>query len=244
MSGLFLDRAKVEEFRKRIIEWYEAYGNKDLPWRRTRNGWAVLVAAFLLRKTTADQVVKVYEEFLHRFPDPHALLSASEEDVKRIIRPLGIEHQRSRHLIELARALVQRFGGKVPCDKKSLDGLPGVGDYIASEVLLKVCGKPEPLLDRNMIRVIERVFGVKSAKKRPHTDPMMWSFARMFVPKDPELAEKFGYGVLDFARKVCTAEKPRCGTCPLRDLCTYFARSGEKQASTASAPQQRQGPSS
>jgi A/G-specific adenine glycosylase len=221
---LFLDESKAERFRKEIIRWYEDHGSKDLPWRRTRDGWAVLIAAFLLKKTTTRQVIKVYEEFLRRFPNPQALLSASEDEVKAIIRPLGIEHQRARHILELARALVQRFGGRVPCDRKSLDELPGVGDYIASEVLLRACGKPEPLLDRNMIRVLERVFGVRSTKKRPHTDPAMWFFARMLVPKDPELAEKFNFGVLDFARKVCTAKDPRCNACPLSDLCTWPAK--------------------
>jgi A/G-specific adenine glycosylase len=223
MCGLFLDRAKVEEFRRRVVEWYEAHGDKDLPWRRIRDGWAVLVAAFLLRKTTTAQVSRVYEEFLERWPSPQHLLSASEDDVKSVIRPLGIEHQRARHLMELARILTQRFGGRVPCERERLEELPGVGDYIASEVLLRACGRPEPLLDRNMIRVLGRVFGVKSSRKRPHTDPALWSFARMLVPRDPEEAEKFGFGVLDLARKVCTAENPRCAVCPLRDLCAWFA---------------------
>jgi A/G-specific adenine glycosylase len=223
IGTLFLGKNKVEDFRRRVVEWYEAHGDKDLPWRRTRDGWAVLVAAFFLKKTTTEQVVRVYEEFMCRFPSPQALLSASEDEVKAVIRPLGIEHQRTRHLVELARVLVQRFGGRVPCDRRSLDELPGVGDYIASEVLLRACGKPEPLLDRNMIRVLERVFGVRSARKRPHTDPAMWSFARMLVPRDPEEAEKFGFGVLDLARKVCTAENPRCEVCPLRNLCAWFA---------------------
>ena len=221
---IFLDESKAERFRKGIIKWYEDHGSKDLPWRRTRDGWAVLVAAFLLKKTTTRQVTKVYEEFLRRFPNPQILLSASEDEVKAIIKPLGIEHQRARQILELARALVQRFGGRVPCDRKSLDELPGVGDYIASEVLLRACGKPEPLLDRNMIRVLERVFGVKSAKRRPHVDPMMWFFARMLVPKDPELAEKFNFGVLDFARKVCSAKNPRCDVCPVWDLCAWPAK--------------------
>jgi A/G-specific adenine glycosylase len=224
MGSLFFDKSKVEEFRKRITEWYEVYGDKDLPWRRTRNGWAVLVAAFLLRKTTTEQVVRVYEEFMRRFPSPQALLSAPGDEVKAVIRPLGIEHQRAKHFIELARVLVQRFGGRVPCDRRSLNELPSVGDYIASEVLLRACGKPEPLLDRNMIRILERVFGIRSARKRPHTDPAMWSFARMLVPRDPEEAEKFGFGVLDLARKVCTAENPKCEVCPLRSLCVRNSR--------------------
>jgi len=210
---------KIEEFRKRIIEWYEAWGDKHLPWRNISDGWAVLVASFLLRKTTTAQVAKIYTEFLKRYPNPQALLSASEDEVKELIRPLGIEHQRSRHLLELARELVKRFGGEVPCDKDRLKELPGVGDYIASEVMLSACGRSQPLLDRNMIRVIERVFGVRSAKKRPHTDRALWRFAEMLVPQDPEKAKKFNFGVLDFARKICTALDPKCIKCPVRDLC-------------------------
>mgnify|MGYP000508602887 CR=1 FL=1 len=218
------DESKVEELKRRVVMWYEAHGDKDLPWRRARSGWAVLVAAFLLRKTTARQVVRVYEEFLRKFPEPRALASASVEEVRDIIRPLGIEHQRARHLVELAEILVRRFGGRVPCDRERLKELPGVGDYIASEVLLKACGKPEPLLDRNVIRVLERALGVRSAKKRPHTDPAMWSLAKALTPQDPDLAEKFGFGLLDLARKLCRPARPQCGACPIKDLCISAQR--------------------
>jgi len=220
---LFINKRKLEIFRERIIHWYIEFGDKHLPWRKTHDPWAILVAAFLLRKTTTIQVVKIYEEFLRRYPKPKALLSASEEEIKKLIRPLGIEHQRARHLKDLAEYIEKKFGGKIPCVKDKLKELPGVGDYIASEVLLGACSKPEPLLDRNMIRIIERVFGVKSSKKRPHTDPKMWAFARMLVPKDPNEAKVFNYGILDFARKACTTRKPRCSECPIRDICNYYA---------------------
>ena len=216
-----VEPAKVKEVQRRIIEWYELYGDKHLPWRSAKSGWEVLVASFLLRKTTTAQVVKVYSEFLKRYPSPEALLKSSEEEVKGLIRPLGIEHQRSKHLIALAREIVRRFGGQVPCDKESLKELPGVGDYIASEVLLVACNQPEPLLDRNMIRVLERVFGVKSSKKRPHTDKALWRFAKTIVPVEPEQARKFNYGILDFARKICTARSPKCSACSLRGICSF-----------------------
>lgn len=226
---LFLDRGKVETFRRKIIEWYKKCGDKELPWRKTSDPWAVLVAAFLLKKTTTSQVVKVYEEFLKRYPSPKALLSASENEVRELIRPLGIEHQRAKHLKELAEYIEKKLGGEIPCIRDKLKELPGVGDYIASEVLLVACNKPEPLLDRNMIRIIERVLGVKSAKKRPHTDPIMWAFARMLVPKDPEEAKVFNYGVLDFARKVCTARNPRCNNCPLKTICDCYSKIEKKR---------------
>jgi len=216
-----LDEVAVEEFRRRVIAWYEKSGDKHLPWRKVKDGWAVLVASLLLRKTTVAQVAEIYERLLKKFPSPQSLLSAGESELVELIRPLGI-HQRARQLRELAKVLVERFGGRVPCSREELKKLPGIGDYIAAEVLLRVCGQPEPLLDRNMIRVIERVFGVKSARKRPHTDPELWSFARGLVPKDPEEAEKFNFGVLDFARKVCRARSPRCTECFVTDLCQHL----------------------
>jgi A/G-specific adenine glycosylase len=222
MSASPVKDIKVEGFRRRVIEWYEKHGDKHLPWRKTNDGWAVLVASLLLRKTTVAQVVNVYSQFLMKFPNPQSLLSASEDYVKSVIRPLGIEHQRAKHFKELAKILLERFGGKVPCDRQELKKLPGIGDYIASEILLRICGEPAPLLDRNMIRVIGRFFGVKSDKKRPHMDPELWSFAKELVPKNPEEAEKFNFGVLDFARKVCTVRTPHCTVCPAKDLCEAF----------------------
>lgn len=213
---------KVEVFKHRIVEWYRLHGDRDLPWRRTSDPWAVLVAAFLLRKTTARQVLKVYTKFMRMYSNPFTLLNTRISEVEELIKPLGIEHQRARHLIELARRLVEGFGGTVPCSKEELKKLPGVGDYIASEVLLVACGQPEPLLDRNMLRVLERVFGVRSSRPRPHMDPDLWKFARELIPQGFPEAREFSYGVLDFARKVCKARKPSCSGCPMADICYYF----------------------
>ncbi|MEM4640469.1 MAG: hypothetical protein QXT93_11400 [Thermofilum sp.] len=214
---------KAEVFRQRIIEWYRLFGDRNLPWRVTDDPWAVLVAAFMLRKTTTEQVLKVYGEFIKRYPTPQSLMDADVRELEELIRPLGIEHKRARHLIELAEHIVRRFGGTIPCSREKLLELPGIGDYIASEVLLATCYQPEPLLDRNMIRVLERVFGIRSSKPRPHTDPVLWNFAKLLVPKSPLEARHFNYGVLDFARKVCKARSPLCGECPLTSICDYFS---------------------
>jgi len=218
-----LSEEKIRAFQEAIIDWYSRYGDRQLPWRNTRGPWAVLVAAFLLRKTTTKQVVRVYEELLRRYPTPSDLLSASIDEVREIIRPLGIEHQRSRHLIEVARIVVNSFGGKVPCSEAELRKLPGVGRYVAAEVLLAACGEPKPLLDRNMARVIKRVFGAKPAKRREHEDEAMWRLAEMLVPQSPEEARSFNYGVLDLARKICTAKNPKCHACPVKDICLEYA---------------------
>lgn len=222
---IYVGHERVQTFRIRMARWYEVSECSNLPWRRVSDPWAILVAALLLRKTTVKQVMAVYNEFLARFPSPSSLLQADEATLKSLLRPLGIEHERARLFKKLAQVLTERFSGVVPCDMKELEGLPGVGRYIASEVLLASCGQPEPLLDRNMIRVLERFFGIKSKKKRPHTDPELWEFAKSIAPVDPLEARKFFYGVLDFAREVCTARKPRCSECPLMEACHYFTES-------------------
>ncbi len=221
---------KIKTLRSRIIRWYNESGDKNLPWRNTDDPWAILIAAFFLRKTTTAQVVKVYEKFLRKYPKPEDLLSADISEIRELIRPLGIEHQRAIHIKKIAEHIKSEFGGKIPCTRNELKKLPGVGDYIAAEVLLGACNKPEPLLDRNMIRIIERVFGIKSQKKRPHIDPKMWTFAKMLVPENPKEAKAFNYGILDLARKICTAKNPRCDKCPIKDLCVYL---NKKQQSNA-----------
>jgi A/G-specific adenine glycosylase len=222
MGGLSSEA--VAEFRRRIIEWYEEHGDRNLMWRSTRDPWAVLVAALLLRKTSTAQVEKTFPEFMRRFPSPESLLSAGMREVEEVLKPLGMQKVRARLFLRLASELMRKHRGEVPRSRDELESLPGVGSYAASEVLLRAYGKPEPLLDRNVIRVLERVFGVRSSKKRPHTDPELWSLARGMLPEDPEEAEEFSYGVLDLARKVCRARRPKCSECVLKDMCLHYNR--------------------
>ncbi|NPA84950.1 MAG: A/G-specific adenine glycosylase [Crenarchaeota archaeon] len=223
----------IERFRRKLLEWYGEHGEHSLPWRKTRDPWAVLLAALLLRKTTVQQVLRLYDEILKRYPEPGALAEADTAELERILRPLGMERVRARLLKRLAQEIVRRWGGRVPCSREELLKLPGVGPYAAAEVLTVACGMPEPMLDRNMIRVISRALGIASARKRPHTDPELWELARRLMPEDPEEAEAFNFAVLDFARKVCRARRPLCGHCVLKDICR--AGAGERQPNPRSS---------
>lgn len=206
-------------------EWCERHANESLPWRTATEPWPVLIAAVLLRKTTTKQVSKVYGKFLAKFPTPGSLASASPEEVEEVIRPLGMEKVRSRLLVEMARELVDKFGGEVPCEREKLEELPGVGPYAASEVLLAYCGKPEPLVDTNVARALSRVFGLNLATLRSGETRELLSLARRLVDTGMGIrgAKEFAYCVLDFARKVCTARRPKCEECPLIELCSHFA---------------------
>ena len=210
-----IDNTKVEAFQTAMIEFYKKFG-RDFPWRHTSDPWIVLLSELLLRKTSAKQVEKIFPELSQYTP---CELSKLDLDVlSRILTPLGIHKQRAR-LIRRVAYLVCKRGG-VPPNEKMLIELPGVGRYTANAVLCISYSIPRAMMDRNMIRVIERFFGIKSSKKRPHTDRALWEFANSLVPK--ENCKEFNWGVLDFAAQVCTARSPKCSSCPLRNFCESY----------------------
>jgi A/G-specific adenine glycosylase len=207
----------ARQFSLAVVEWYRERGDRNLPWRVTRDPWAVLVAGVLLRRTTARQVLGVYGEFLRRWPSPRELAAAPVKEVERALRPLGMERVRARQLKRLAAELLARHGGWVPLSLGELVRLTGVGDYTAREVLVAVLGAREPLLDTNAVRVLWRALGVRPRSSRPYLDPEFVELARSLVP--PGGSREYNFGLLDLARKVCSARRPACFECPVAALC-------------------------
>lgn len=197
-----------------LLRWFDAEG-RDLPWRRRRDPYAVLVAELLLQRTRADLVPPVYEAFLAAFPDPAALAEATPERVLDVIRPLGLPARAAR-LPVLGRELVERHGGRVPRDPASLRALTGVGPYVANAVAAVAYGRRVPLLDPNVIRVLDRVFDRRSARSRPRADRELWAFVAWLLPR--RRAADFGLALVDLGALVCRP-RPRCDACPLRGRC-------------------------
>lgn len=216
------DVAKGREFIEHLLTWFEDNGRHDLPWRKTKDPWHTLIAPLLLRKTTTRQVATIYKSFISKFPTPEALASSNVNEVERVLRPLGMEHTRSVRMVELAEKIVKLHRGAVPSTLKELKELPLVGDYTAREVLCVAFGRDEPMLDRNMIRILQRMFSVRSERERPHTDPEIWKIAENLMPKGR--AREFNYAVMDFAHKMCKARRPLCPTCPMRYICNYASK--------------------
>jgi len=208
---------KVKTFQKAMIEYYMKHG-RQFPWRTTRDPWKVILSELLLRKTTSKQVERVFPKLAEYTP-----CELADEDIKAvesILKPLGIFRERAR----IIKLVAQRICNieTVPADEKELMKLPGVGKYVANAVLCISYGQPKPLLDRNMIRVLHRVFGVESKKSRPHTDKELWRFAESLVPSS--CCREFNWGVLDFAAEICTARHPKCSKCPLKSICSHFSK--------------------
>jgi A/G-specific adenine glycosylase len=211
-----------KEFSEKLLEWWQ--GNRqDFPWRKTRNPYSILVAELLLRKTTSKQVEKMYKEFLNVYPSPKELSKASEDDLRKHLTPLGMEHIRARLFIKLADAILKNFNGQIPDSEESLRELSGVGRYSANAVLCMAYGKHAPMVDTNVVRVVQRVFSFKSSKARVKDDPSIWSFVKGLIPQHE--AKNFNLAIIDFAHSVCLLRKPLCCSCSLRSICDY----GKKQ---------------
>jgi A/G-specific adenine glycosylase len=214
------------EFAELLLEWWQS-NKRDFPWRRTNDPYKILIAELLLRKTTARQVSNLFEKFLVSFPDAKALSKAQENEIKDLIKPLGMEHKRAPLLKKLASDLARKYSGQIPQSENDLISLPGVGRYVANAVLCFAYGKDVPLVDTNVVRVFQRVFDFKSQKRRIKDDPTFWEFVAEAIPSGR--ARDFNLAVIDFANKVCKPRKPNCTECPLQAICKYRVLLAERK---------------
>ncbi|MCL8207626.1 MAG: A/G-specific adenine glycosylase [Actinomycetia bacterium] len=209
-----VDPGRLGTFRRTILTWFREEG-RSLPWRETRDPYAVLVAEILLHQTTVQTVIPVYRRFLEAFPDIRALAAAPLEAVKAITDPLGYK-VRGKWLKAIAETVVERFDGSLPDTLEGLMSLPGVGRYTAGACLAFAFERPAGVLDTNVTRVLARYFGLgppRTADDRHR----LWALAETVVP--PEAPWAFNQGLMDFGAVVCRARKPLCLTCPLAETC-------------------------
>ncbi|MEX2486940.1 MAG: A/G-specific adenine glycosylase [Nitriliruptoraceae bacterium] len=209
---------------------------RDLPWRATRDPWAVLVAETMLQQTQVARVVGPFQQFCSQFPTPAACASSDVGDVVRAWAGLGF-NRRAVLLHRAATAIVERHAGTVPQDLDSLLALPGVGPYTARAVLVFAFEAPGAVVDTNVGRVLARAF-VGSRL----TAAQAQQLADELVPADDSW--RWNQVLLDFGAQVCTKRQPHCTTCPLHASCrwaeTGFAEPDPAIASAGtSSPQSR-----
>jgi A/G-specific adenine glycosylase len=201
-----------------IVDWY-ATAARDLPWRRPGvDAWAVLVSEVMLQQTPVARVEPVWREWMARWPSPAVLAAASPAEVIRAWGKLGYP-RRALRLREAAVALTERHGGTVPEDVAALEALPGVGTYTARAVACFGHGRPQPVVDTNVRRVIARLVHGRaeatSARAADLTD------VAALTPADRARAVRFSVAVMELGALVCVAGTPRCEACPVRDRCAW-----------------------
>jgi A/G-specific adenine glycosylase len=210
-------------FGRRLLAWWQGE-RRDLPWRRTRDAWAVLVSELMLQQTQVPRVVPRYEAFLAAFPTPAACAAAPVGDVVVAWEGLGY-NRRAVNLHRAAVAAVERHGGRVPADLDALLALPGVGPYTARAVLAFAYERDVGVVDVNAARVLAR-----AVAGRPLDGAGAQALADAQVPEGQGWA--WNQAVLDLGATTCTARRPRCAACPVRATCRW-ARAGRPEPDPA-----------
>jgi A/G-specific adenine glycosylase len=197
-----------------VLAWGDLH-LRDLPWRRTRDPWAVLVSEVMAQQTGVDRVVGYFHAFLDRFPSPTACAAAPAGEVVRLWAGLGY-NRRAVNLHRCAVAVVERHGGTLPRDLPALLALPGIGPYTARAVLAFAYEDEVGVVDTNVGRVLARWAGraLRPAEAQAMADdlvPTGWSWA-------------WNQAVMELGGAVCRRRRPRCEACPVRPNCAWAGR--------------------
>ena len=210
--------SRDREVVRRLQYWFDDNG-RHLPWRLgAMEPWQVLVVEILLQQTRAERIAVFVPAFLADFPSLRALAATGEETLAKRMATLGLQNRRAARLVALARALLAR-DGRVPNSKPELETLPGVGPYVAAAYMSTVLEEAEPMVDVNMARVIERLYGPRTLSDIRY-DPHINGIAHRLIQLATRPKE-FNWAVLDLGAAHCTAKSPSCGGCPLLELCPF-----------------------
>jgi A/G-specific adenine glycosylase len=194
-----------------LLDWWEAR-RRDLPWRATRDPWAVLVCEVMAQQTQVARVAARWGTFLDRFPTPAACAEAPVAELVTWWRGMGY-NRRAVNLHRCATAVVARHGGDLPDDLDALLALPGIGPYTARAVLAFAFERDVGIVDTNAARVLARWSGRRLTARQAQTA------ADLAVP--PGRAWAWNQAVLDLAAAVCVRRSPRCDTCPVTERCAW-----------------------
>src|SRR5256712_5611444 len=220
------------DVRARLLAWYDA-NRRDLPWRRTRNPYRILVAEYLLQRTRIASGTPYYDRFLRRFPTVLDLASASIDDVMTVWEGLGF-YGRARNLHAAAQATVERHGGEIPRSFEDLSALPGIGPYTAGAVGSIAFGLPVPAVDGNVTRVIARLFRIRQDVTTTSVRRRVTEIAARLV--SPDRPGAFNQAMMELGAMICTPTSPACPRCPVERLCLARAAGEERELPMRRSP--------
>jgi A/G-specific adenine glycosylase len=200
---------------RRLIGWFKRAA-RDLPWRRTRDLYAIWVSEVMLQQTQVATVIPYYERFLRQFPDVAALAAADEEQVFRLWEGLGY-YRRARQLHAAARYVASEYRGSFPTSYEQVRGLPGIGRYTAGAILSIGLDARLPILEANTIRVLCRLSAFRGNPLSSAGQKHLWSLAEQLLPSSR--VGTFNQALMELGSEICRPQSPSCGLCPIAKHC-------------------------
>ena len=204
----------------RLLAFYQA-GNRDLPWRKSRDPYAIYVSEIMLQQTQVQTVIPYFERFMVRFPDLASLAAAEPDELHRYWAGLGY-YSRVRQMQKAAVQMMDTHSGCLPADPDLLQTLPGIGAYTAGAICSIAFGQPIPAVDGNVVRVIARLYGLPLTQGSV-TDRQ--TVATLIEPLIPRAAPgDFNQALMEHGALICTPAIPQCENCPLQTDCQAFSQ--------------------
>jgi A/G-specific adenine glycosylase len=208
--------ASAPRFRRRLLAWFRRNG-RDLPWRRTRDPYRVLVSEVMLQQTQVARVTEYYPRFLESFPTLERLAAAHPARVREAWDGLGY-YRRAANLQRLAQQVIEHHAGALPAEPEHLRKLPGVGRYTAGAVASFAFERPVAAVDTNVARVLRRAFHPR-LPRNARGERRIWDTATALLPRRSAEVWAFNQAVMELGALVCTARVARCEICPVALAC-------------------------
>ena len=225
------DRSDVARVRSELLAWYDRSA-RDLPWRRTKDPYAIWVSEIMLQQTRVETVLPYFARFLEKFPTVAALSEAPEADVLAMWSGLGY-YRRARLLHRGARHVTEVHGGRVPGDVESLRNIPGVGAYTTGAIGSQAFDLEAPVVDGNVARVAARLCAIEEDVKKGKGLARAWRIAGELVRGERPGA--LNNALMELGATVCVPREPRCLLCPVRDACAARAQGRERELPVTTA---------
>ena len=226
-SGPTLDTARRQSVHSLLLAWYARAGRHYLPWRHTRDPYAIAVAESMLQQTQVERVLSKYTAFLERFPTVAALAEAPTSEVIRSWAGLGY-NLRAIRLQEMARQVMTTYGGQLPATLLELLQLRGIGRYTAGAIACFAYELPVATVDTNIRRVLWRVFRGIPPARWPSGNPAvrdLLDLAKWALPLED--AYSWQQALMDLGATVCLSRRPLCSRCPLAGCCLAYAETAQ-----------------
>ena len=243
---LKIQNSKLQKLTERLLDWF-AVNARDLPWRRTRDPYAIWVSEIMLQQTQVKTVIPYWERWMRELPTVQATAKASPAKIHKLWEGLGY-YTRVRNLQKAAQQIVERHGSRFPQNFDDVLALPGIGRYTAGAICSIAFNQSTPILDGNVIRVLTRVFGIDKNPREKKTNVRLWRLADGLV-QNAKLKNKnsktccshLNQSLMELGALICTPRHPQCDICPLKRLCVAFREDrvgelpnlGKREAATA-----------
>ena len=212
--------AQIRKVRAPLLRWYDA-NRRDLPWRRSRDPYAIWISETMLQQTRVETVIPYWDRFLEAFPDVASLAHADLDDIYAAWTGLGY-YSRARNLKHAAETIVAEHAGQLPDTADGLRELKGIGRYTAGAVASIAFDREEPLVDGNVVRVFTRLLGIREESSAKMVVESIWSAASELVP-GPRPGD-LNQALMELGATVCTPKDPQCSACPICNQCDARAR--------------------